>query len=58
METHDRLIRKKQQAKKVYDQHTQELLELKIGEEIRLRPLRGQDGWEKAECVAQEGSRS
>ena len=49
---------KKTASKKIYDQHTQELPELKIGEEIRLRPLRGQDGWQKAECVAPEGSRT
>ena len=38
--------------------NTQELPELKIGEEVRLRPLRGQDGWQKSECVAQERIRT
>ena len=35
-ETHDRLVGKKQQAKRFYDKQAKELPEIRVGEEIRL----------------------
>ena len=49
---------KRQQAKAAYDKHAKPLLELQVGEPVRLQPVNPKAPWEKGSCVAKVGPRS
>ena len=54
---YENIKRKRQQAKAAYDKHAKPLLELQVGEPVRLQPVNPKALWEKGSCSAKIGPR-
>ena len=54
----EKLKWKRQKAKFYHDRHAKKLPELKIGQEVRMQPLRKNQTWKEATCIEKLSGRS